>query len=138
MYLCSPYRNSTGTYCKQRGNKGRFRKNKNHSRLEIFSQSKTSQSFIRAYKLLQEIYSPLLRYDISSKIFIKRKLGVWMEWIMWCIIRHFKEKISRGTHSLIPKFVSKISCTHRCIWHRNRCNTDTTRRWWNGLSNRIE
>ena len=135
MHIFNPYRNYTGTYCMQRRHQSRFRKIKNHSRLETSSQSKTSQSLIRSSRLLQEIHSSLFRHDIPFGRIIKGISEVRMDWRMWCILWHFKEKISRSTYSQVSKLVSQISHTHQRIRHSNRHNINTAQRWWEGLPN---
>ena len=135
MHLFYPYRNSIGTYCMQRRHQSWLRKNKNHPQLKTSRESKTSQSVIRAYGVLQKIHSSLFRYDIPLGITIKIWLGVRMDWRMWCILRHSKEETSRSTYSQVSKLVSQVSRTHWRITHSHRHNLNTNKRRWDGLPN---
>ena len=76
MHISNPYRDTIMTHCLQRRHQSRLCKNKNYPWLKTTSEPKTSQGTTWSYRILQEIYEILLRYDLSTKRTIKRISGV--------------------------------------------------------------
>ena len=106
----------------KRRNQSRICKNKNHFGPKTPGEPKTRLSSIRSHRLLQKVNLSLFRYDLSLGRAIKIIPRVLIDWGMRCFLWHIEEKISRSTHSQIPKLVIQISHPHRCIKHNNRCN----------------
>ena len=76
MHIFNPYRDTIRTHRLQRRHQGRLCKDKDYPRLETTSEPKTIQGTTWSYRILQEIYEILLRYDLSMGRTIKRRSGV--------------------------------------------------------------
>ena len=76
MHILNSYKDTIRTHCMQRRHQGQICKNKDYPRLETTSEPKTSQGTTWSYRIFQEIYEILLRYDLSIGRTIKRKSGV--------------------------------------------------------------
>ena len=76
IHISNSYWDTIMTHCIQRRNQGRLCKNKNYPQPKTTSEPKTSQGTTWSYRILQEIYEILFRYDLSIGRTIKRRLGV--------------------------------------------------------------
>ena len=79
MHIPNSYRDTIRENCMQRRHQGRLRKNRYYPQLETTSEPKTSQGTTWSYRILQEIYEILLRYDLSTGRTVKRRSGVQLD-----------------------------------------------------------
>ena len=79
MHIPNSYRDTIRAHCMERKHQGRLCKDKYYPQLETTSEPKTSQGTTWTHRILQEIYEILLKYDLSTRRTIKRRLGVRMD-----------------------------------------------------------
>ena len=79
MHIPNSCRDTIRTHCMQRMHQGQLCKNKNYPQLKTSSEPNTSQGTTWSYRILQEIYEILFKYDLSIGIIIKRRSGVQLD-----------------------------------------------------------